>query len=975
MKKLLTICLLFYSITTINAQEVLDSDLTLKTFLGTNNQAVRIGIDKSTKRMFYTTVDGKVYEVLGWQTATATGVLISSSANHGIQTQMGGMCVNNNVMYVCGNNDSENNTTLTEGLIMKGDLSQSPVVWSVVAKTDLYQLSNTAFDHRMNSVELDPSGQWLFVNSGSKSDHGEAHNGSREVPITARILKIPSNSSNLQLINDSASIAPYTFSKGTRNSFGLAFDYYGNLFGTENSGDRDQPDELNWLREGLHYGFPWDMGGMVNPQQFNDYNPGTGTPKDKLIPPGSTAWFNGYFYNDPSFPQKPKNLALTSPVLNDGPHANKYRDSITGKVMTKLLGKSLATFSPHLSPSGIIFDNEFKLGGDFTGGCFVANYNQSGLAYEFTTDKSNGAIMYLKLNYDEKIDNYRTQTNVLVSGLGAITDLEIFDNSIYAITNDNNLIYKLDFPVVEIDDNTAKEALARPIIDGKGNEISWKNAIWRPINNLFVDNVSQNQNTMPSASDLSGRYKAIWKGNEIFVLAEITDDSLFYIKNPASNSPTSVFNGDALEILVDENNSGGAHTKTHNAFAYHISPQGYIADQCGCGSANDYAGNSGDWNARYFNDVGETKVVKNGNVYTWEVAIKVYNDTYVDQGNNQDKLVNLFQNKVLGFGVAYNDYDASGNRETLLGSFSIPGNNNGDHFVPGGRNIGWQDASSFGTLILDGKPCILPLVTIDGYSVNTNVDNGAKVITPIIDYEGNDAEFRLLNSDGIDAQINTATGVINIHSVTGHGTFSPTLQVKIDCSTVNYNFSINSCGTPVFDFDSTVVCYSVTTTPFVSFVSEKYSNPNINYSIRPQRLTYANIKIAANTGEITITPIKGKAGKTVVTITGTNSCIGGGVFIQKFNLEVLADSVTSTQNITNTSIVMHPNPALDKIFFSSEISLIDSFLQISDLSGKTLLAGKYNSQGGFDITSLPRGSYVVKIELNNRISNFKLIKI
>ncbi|MFT7553257.1 MAG: hypothetical protein ACI9BV_003589, partial [Rhodothermales bacterium] len=47
----------------------------------------------------------------------------------------------------------------------------------------------------------------------------------------------------------------------------------GDLFGTENAGDCDDSEELNWIREGRHYGFPWRIGTSVTPQQFPGYDP------------------------------------------------------------------------------------------------------------------------------------------------------------------------------------------------------------------------------------------------------------------------------------------------------------------------------------------------------------------------------------------------------------------------------------------------------------------------------------------------------------------------------------------------------------------------------------------------------------------------------------------------------------------------------------------------------------------------------
>ncbi len=81
----------------------------------------------------------------------------------------------------------------------------------------------------------------------------------------------------------------YLFAEGLRNTFDLAFASNGDLLGTENGPDRDMADELNWLRQGHHYGFPWRMGGEDNPQQFPGYDPDA----DPLLNPNYGAVSSG----------------------------------------------------------------------------------------------------------------------------------------------------------------------------------------------------------------------------------------------------------------------------------------------------------------------------------------------------------------------------------------------------------------------------------------------------------------------------------------------------------------------------------------------------------------------------------------------------------------------------------------------------------------------------------------------------------
>src|SRR5204862_5118195 len=126
--------------------------------------------------------------------------------------------------------------------------------------------------------------------------------GTRDVRLTAKIFRLPANASILFLPNDANALrsAGYIFAEGTRNSFDVAFAPNGDLFATEIGPDRDMSDELNWLRPGLHFGFPWRIGGADNPQQFPDYNP----QNDLLLNSNFIGVYYGYYHNDPAFPPR-----------------------------------------------------------------------------------------------------------------------------------------------------------------------------------------------------------------------------------------------------------------------------------------------------------------------------------------------------------------------------------------------------------------------------------------------------------------------------------------------------------------------------------------------------------------------------------------------------------------------------------------------------------------------------------------------
>jgi glucose/arabinose dehydrogenase len=69
---------------------------------------------------------------------------------------------------------------------------------------------------------------------------------------------------------------------GVRNAFDPEFAPNGVLMAGDNGPDTDYPEELNIIRKGAHYGFPWRLSDVYNPPQFPTYDPA----QDRLLTPG-----------------------------------------------------------------------------------------------------------------------------------------------------------------------------------------------------------------------------------------------------------------------------------------------------------------------------------------------------------------------------------------------------------------------------------------------------------------------------------------------------------------------------------------------------------------------------------------------------------------------------------------------------------------------------------------------------------------
>ena len=210
----------------------------------------------------------------------------------------------------------------------------------------------------------------------------------------------------------------------------------------------------------------------------------------------------------------------------------------------------------------------------------------------------------------------------------------------------------------------APKANVAPSIDGLANESFWQEATWAPIDQLWVG-------AAVDAADFSGKYKLSWNADKLFILVEVTDNVLF---DNYSDPLQHWWDDDCVEVFVDENHSGGNHQYNYNAFAYHVSTL-YDAVDLGV-----------DQNPHLYNDHFSVKRTKNGNVYTWEMALTLYTDAFVF-GAQSNSVANLVANKLLGFSLAYCDNDGGGTRESFIGSRVV---------APADKDRSWIDASVFG---------------------------------------------------------------------------------------------------------------------------------------------------------------------------------------------------------------------------------------------------------------------------------------
>lgn len=337
------------------APVVLPPDVAIRKVLDTGGQGVRLAVDPVTQTLYDLDGQGHVSRIDLRPTGAATRTVVYQAPEVGTAERTRGLAFGpDGTLYVVSNRTLG---PMTQALIRKGVRQASGArAWSTLASTVPYPKSQTAFDHSFNAIVVSPNGRYVYVNSGSRTDHGEiqAQGGRfphlREVPLTATIFRLPADAEEITLSNDALELHAkgYLFAAGLRNAFTLAFAPNGELFAGENGPEADYPEELNWVRAGRHYGFPWRFGRDDNPQQFPQYDPAA----DRRLSPGVAA--SGLYAQDPSFPAPP--TAFTDPVANQGPAADQSITADGHRQQASEAGTPLYTFTPHRVPVGLTFD-------------------------------------------------------------------------------------------------------------------------------------------------------------------------------------------------------------------------------------------------------------------------------------------------------------------------------------------------------------------------------------------------------------------------------------------------------------------------------------------------------------------------------------------------------------------------------------------------------------------------------------------
>ena len=194
--------------------------------------------------------------------------------------------------------------------------------------------------HQANGIAFGPDG-YGYVSVGARSDHGEnpLH------PLEASVLRFNPNGGE---------IAPYA--TGLRNTFDIAWDAAGRLYGADNSPDHGPPEEFNRIEAGQHHGFPYyECDECTPPPADLTLVP----PLHELLPHSAPTGVTAYLSE--RFPGYYNNIFLT--LWSAFPGAQKVvRFGPDGEGMTDFATGFAAPVDVTVGPAGALFVADWATG-------------------------------------------------------------------------------------------------------------------------------------------------------------------------------------------------------------------------------------------------------------------------------------------------------------------------------------------------------------------------------------------------------------------------------------------------------------------------------------------------------------------------------------------------------------------------------------------------------------------------------------
>lgn len=196
--------------------------------------------------------------------------------------------------------------------------------------------------HQANGIAFGPDG-YGYVPLGARSDHGE----SGELhPLEASVLRFDP---------DGGSIEPFAY--GLRNTFDIAWDSEGRLFGADNMPDHGPPEEFNQIMPGAQHGFPYYSDCQTCTPATSDME--IVQPKHELLAHSAPTGVTVYLHD--AFPGYFDNIFLS--LWSAFPGAQKVvRFGAGGEGMTDFATGFAAPVDVTVSPQGMLYVVDWATG-------------------------------------------------------------------------------------------------------------------------------------------------------------------------------------------------------------------------------------------------------------------------------------------------------------------------------------------------------------------------------------------------------------------------------------------------------------------------------------------------------------------------------------------------------------------------------------------------------------------------------------
>ncbi|GAB3679989.1 hypothetical protein GCM10028857_02070 [Salinarchaeum chitinilyticum] len=270
------------------------------------------------------------------------------------------------------------------------------------------------------------------------------------------------------------------------------------------------------------------------------------------------------------------------------------------------------------------------------------------ISWTAAEDEETSVVMYQIYANGERVTRYGDKaTSATVTGLAGSTDHEL---TVVAIDAAGNESPESDPITATTGEQTTHAEIARtnaaPSLDGQLSDGVWSNAATHSLDTVVIDGID-------GPEDLDAEWRALWDDESLYVLVDVTDDSI-------SSDSAENYNDDSVEIYLDGDNSKGESYDGENDYQFVIPFDGAVS--AGGGSPG----------------VGDARQAQRQTPDGWRLEFEVPWSTVG---------ISVEAGHLIGFDVHVNDDDGGGDRNGKVSWFATEDN-------------AWQDPGLFATVEL-----------------------------------------------------------------------------------------------------------------------------------------------------------------------------------------------------------------------------------------------------------------------------------